>query len=217
MFMARSKVAKRARNAGGLIFGQNVELDSGLVVRRSLRKMLFKLTALAVLVCVFTAIVGISAFGAYQVWLKKPEYSLLILLALAAFALLSVLLAGYSLFAIAVSIYAIFRNERLIVGATYLQCIIGEAKANVQLPFTNIAAIHLAVKTENDVSYPFIGINLKDVEARGTLLSPAGIDHHQQNFGHDAVLLDEYEIPLDELHETLTAQWKKSRRRKRDS
>lgn len=113
-------------------------------------------------------------------------------------------------------VYKIIRQERLILGETFLQTIRGNGELRKQLAIDNIASIQMDLKTEDNGSeYPFIGIDLDDVTRKDVLL-PA-LKFNRENFGYDDVIFDHYEISLKDLFKKLKKHWKRKTDEDRDS
>jgi hypothetical protein len=191
-----------------LPWGKTVEPETGPIIHRSWNKTLRKIAFAGLAAGGGVGIACISIGAATQAWAKKPEYLILILLALALFALIGLFLLAIGALLIFVYVQSLFHKERFILGRCYLQCLFGTTKANMQLPFDNIQKIAWATKTEpNGVDYPYIGIDLVDPMRDDTIINPVGLEGNRQNFGFDQIILDDYEIPLQTLFDQLIARW----------
>ena len=85
------------------------------------------------------------------------------------------------------------RQERLIFGETYLQCILGTDKARLQLPRKLVERISIDTYRFDKGAIRYIGIALK--EWRDDVIR----DPRLERGGWDVALYDEYELSLDEL------------------
>jgi hypothetical protein len=185
-------------------WGKPVELQKGQVIRRSLRKTLLKIGFALVAGCGGIGITAVSVSGAFEAWRQNPTYLPLILLALAIFALIGVALAALGAVLVGVFVLALYHNERLIVGSTCLQCIVGQATANLQVPFDNIQRLAWATKLNPDgTELAFIGIDLLDPRRADTIIHGADRKANRHNHGFDVVLFDDYEAPLKKLFKRL--------------
>lgn len=194
-------------------WGKTATPQSGPVIRRSWNKTLQKMSFAGLAAAAGVGITCVSIGGASQAWSKKPDYLILILLALAAFALIGLCLLALGAALVFMYALSLYHKERLILGKTCLQCLFGATKANMQLPFDNIRKIALGTKTEpNGVAYPYIGIDLVDPTRDDTIINPVALKSNRQDYGCDQIIFDDYELPLATFFDQLVARWKKATR-----
>ncbi len=204
----------RRTGSGGLfgkIYGQIVEVETGTVIPRSTGKIALVMASLgiAVVTGLFSAVGGGWAVLAGLGFFKNNQNPVLVVAAGVVVFLLGLFLLLLGGYYFTFYIVRLRHKERVIIGRKYLQSLFDEAKANMQLPFDNIAAIRLGTKVEGDNKYQYIGIDLLDLQREDTILSPAGHQSFRKDFDADAVLFDEYVLPIETFYHKLVARWRK--------
>ncbi len=189
--------------------GDIVEPEDGPVFKLAATKLMGQilLTAGLAVICLLGMAASVGALLAGMGFVKTQNNKTVLLIMGPIGFLLFLALFLVCVFMCGKFIYSIFRQERLVLGRTYLRSIMGNGELRRQLAIDNIASIQMDLKTEdNGNEYPFIGIDLDDVTRKDVLL-PA-LKFNRENFGYDEVIFDHYEISLKELFKKLKKQWK---------
>lgn len=112
-------------------------------------------------------------------------------------------------------IWGLVSRERLVVGDSMLQTLVGRARVFEQVPYDNIEAIALESKAIGGLNERFISIKLKNPDDPQTDIGgPRTRQTVRSDYGCDAVIKDRYRVSLDEIHERLSERWKDRTRRK---
>jgi hypothetical protein len=108
------------------------------------------------------------------------------------------------------------RDERVILGEEYLQCIVGKEDARLHVPYEVIANLSIGVTRSDTIAavsrnprstgWPvaYIGIDLKKEEWSKDIV----VDPGMEQFGFDIVLRDYYDLALDKLFAKLLKRWR---------
>jgi uncharacterized membrane protein YidH (DUF202 family) len=217
-----ARLVRRFRK--GVLVNREVEfLETGPEVRRTLEKTLNEMAHGVLLVLIGLVFLPIGPYviavrlgvlpRGLQWAAPPPVWLILFTLACGALGLLCVLIG---ILVAMVSATRYWRGERLILGKTYLQCILDEKNGIFQIPYETISDLRL-LQTHGDVLEatgknlvgqalePFIGINVAD-RRRSDMF---GITRNTV-LGFDHTLNDLYDLPLDELFDKIVKRWLKA-------
>jgi hypothetical protein len=200
----------------GVPRGKTVDVESGRVVPRSLLKTFFKMGAGWILFLIGLMLLcgGVCAiFASFGVLRSNDSPWVTALCGIGG------LLAGLGSMVVgAICTYAdlarVWHKERLIVGETSLQRLLGAAEALLHLPFDNIDTIRLESKTvgtgRNRYTYYFIGINVREIKRPDTIVNREELRYSRDQHDFDVTILDEFRGSLESLYGELTELWKEA-------